>query len=154
MIHVYTFDAGDTAGGTYNVAVTLPARIAASAIPVQWSSVEDGSGIRGYDLEVSTDGGASWTRLLTATQATGYTFTGTPGVAYTFRVRATDNVSNTSAWMQAEAKTVVVKKYYTVAGQRIGMRENGVVHWLHSNHLDNVNLVTFHTLRFTPYVSC
>jgi len=157
VTHVYTFDAGDTAGGTYNVAVTLPARIAAGVIPVQWSSVEDGSGIRGYDLEVSTDGGAGWTRLLTATQATGYTFTGTPGVAYTFRLRATDNVNNVSAWVQAEAKTVIVKKYYSVAGQRVAMRSNGVLYYLHSDHLGSTSLTTNETgavvaaQRYLPY---
>lgn len=42
-------------------------------------------------------------------------------------------MSNVSAWVQAEAKTVVVKKYYTVAGQRVAMRENGVVYWLHGD---------------------
>jgi len=45
-------------------------RVAASEIPVQWSAVETGSGIRGYDLEVSADGGASWTRLPPARQTT------------------------------------------------------------------------------------
>ncbi len=104
--------------------------------------METGSGIRGYDLEVSADGGASWTRLLTATQDTSYTFTGELGVAYAFRVRATDRVSNTSTWVQAEAKTVVVKKYYSVAGQRVGMRENGVLYYLHSDHLGSTSLTT------------
>ncbi len=167
MPHVYTFDAGDTANGTYNAVVTdratnqttvpftvtrdavaptltliVAGRIAASDIPVQWTAVETGSGIRGYDLEVSADGGASWTRLLTATQATTYTFTGTLGVVYTFRVRATDRVSNVSAWAQAEAKTVVVKKYYSVAGQRVAVRSNGVVHYIHSDHLGSTSLTT------------
>ncbi len=122
--------------------LTLPGRIAASDIPVQWTAVETGSGIRGYDLEVSADGGANWSRLLTATQDTSYTFSGGLGVAYTFRVRATDNVNNVSAWVQAEAKTVVVKKYYTVAGQRIGMRENGVLYYLHTDHLGSTSLTT------------
>ncbi len=178
VTHVYTFDADDTAGGAYNVVVTdratnqttvpftvtrdiiaptviltLPGRLAASDIPVQWGASDLGSGVQHYDVEYQIANG-DWTPWLTATTKTQATFPGTPGVAYTFRVRATDNVSNASAWVQAEAKTVVVKKYYSVAGQRIGMRENGVVYWLHSDHLGNVNLVTLHVLRFTPYVSC
>jgi hypothetical protein len=49
------------------------------------------------------------------------------GRIYAFRVQATDNVSNTSAFSAvAVAKTVVVKKYYSIAGQRVAMRANAV----------------------------
>ena len=40
---------------------------------------------------------------------------------------ATDNVSNTSAWVDGAAKTVVVKKYYSIVGQRVALRSNGVM---------------------------
>ncbi len=166
VAHVYTFDAGDTASGTYNVAVTdratnqttvpftvirdataptvvltVAERIAASAIPVQWSAIDLGSGVQHYDVEYQIANG-DWTPWLTATTQTQVTFTGTLGVAYTFRMRATDNVNNTSAWVQAEAKTVVVKKYYTVAGQRVATRSNGVLYYLHSDHLGSTSLTT------------
>ncbi len=166
VTHVYTFDAGDAASGVYNVVVTdratnqttvpfsvfrdaiaptvtltVAERIAASDIPVQWTAVEDGSGVQHYDVEYQIANG-DWTPWLTATTQMQATFTSTLGVAYTFRVRATDRVNNISAWVQAVARTVVVKKYYSVAGQRVAMRSNGVLYYLHTDHLGSTSLTT------------
>lgn len=66
-----------------------------------------GSGVATYNLEVSGDGGLSWTRLLTNTLQTSYQYTGQPAHTYDFRVRATDNVNNVGPW--AEASTVVAQ---------------------------------------------
>jgi hypothetical protein len=53
------------------------------------------------DLEVSEDGGVTWTRLLTNAPQTSYQYTGQPAHTYTFRVRATDYVRNTGNWAEA-----------------------------------------------------
>jgi len=92
-----------------------------------------GAGIAGYDLEVSQDDGASRTRLLTTTQSTSFPFPGQFSHRYTFRARATDNVSHTTS-SEAEASIVQVAKYYHFGGQRIAMRQGGMVYYLHGDH--------------------
>jgi hypothetical protein len=75
--------------------VPLPAVIGTRAFTVAWSGADDtgGSGVRAYDVFVSTDGGpfASW---LVNTSQTSATFTGTSGHAYAFFSVAIDNVGN------------------------------------------------------------
>jgi hypothetical protein len=64
--------------------IGAPRRLKTPSIPITWTASDGvGSGVAGYDLEVSQDGG-DWTRLLTDTQDTSYPFTGQPGHAYTF----------------------------------------------------------------------
>ncbi len=64
---------------------------------VRWTAADDWSGIAGYDLQVSTAGGA-WTGWLTGTKATSATYLGTDDTGYAFRVRARDGKGNLSAW--------------------------------------------------------
>jgi hypothetical protein len=64
--------------------IGAPRRLKTPSIPITWTASDGvGSGVAGYDLEVSQDGG-DWTRLLTDTQDTSYPYTGEPGHAYTF----------------------------------------------------------------------
>jgi len=59
------------------VAITVPARSGIITVTVSWSGDDDnGAGVAGYDLEVSQDDGATWTRLLTNIQSTTYQYTG------------------------------------------------------------------------------
>ncbi len=70
-------------------------------------------------------------------------FTGPGGHTYTFRVSATDGVGNESDWSESGQVTVpLVKKYYAAAGRRVAMRAEGVVYYLHSDHLGSTSLVT------------
>jgi hypothetical protein len=103
--------------------------------------LERGSGAATYDLEVSEDGGVTWTRLLTNTQQTSYQYTGQPAHTYDFRVRATDNVNNTGPWTEATTVVVQVTKYYTFAGQRIAMRSGDQVSYLY-DHLGSTSLLS------------
>ena len=64
---------------------------------VGWTAADDWSGIKSYDVQVSTAGGA-WTAWLSGTTATSATFLGRDGVGYAFRVRARDGKGNTSPW--------------------------------------------------------
>ena len=64
---------------------------------VAWTAADDWSGIRSYDVQVSTGGGA-WAAWLSATTATRATFLGGDTVGYAFRVRARDGKGNTSPW--------------------------------------------------------
>ena len=109
---------------------------------------EGGSGVAAYDVQVKVDDG-EWTSWLTATTATEGVYAGELGHLYTFRLRATDHVSNTGAWAEASTIVVQVTKYYTFGGQRIAMRQGGVVYYLHTDHLRSVSLITDHASRIT-----
>jgi hypothetical protein len=75
--------------------------------------------VRDYSVEVSANGGLSWTPLVSAAPVTETIFVGNPGESYHFRVKATDNVNNESGWVEAGPMAIVaVTKYYTFNGQR------------------------------------
>ncbi|HEX8939521.1 MAG TPA: glycosyl hydrolase family 18 protein [Candidatus Limnocylindrales bacterium] len=76
--------------------VDLPDTQTDEGFPVSWTGW-DWSGVRSYDVQVSTDGGA-WTGWLSGTTATSATFLGQTGHAYAFRVRGTDGAGNVGAW--------------------------------------------------------
>jgi hypothetical protein len=114
--------------------IGAPRRLKTPSIPITWTASDGaGSGVAGYDLEVSEDG-ADWTRLLTDTQDTSYPFTGEPGHAYTFRVRGRDAVGNAGAWAEAEVSVAGVTKYYAFGGGRVAMRTPDGVFYLHTDH--------------------
>ena len=71
--------------------VTVPVR-------VTWSGSDADSGIRGYELEVSVDGGAWSDRPLASATQVQRRLRVEPGRAYRFRVRATDAAGNVGAW--------------------------------------------------------
>ena len=77
--------------------------VGASQVPVklQWSATDSGSGVASYELQQSTNGGASWTDVALPS-ATAKSVTPKLGVGntYSFRVRAKDNANNLSSWMQ------------------------------------------------------
>jgi len=114
------------------VVLTVPARSVSTTIPVQWSATDSGSGVRDYDVWYKVDDG-NWVLWLNDTQQAQDTYNGDLGRTYAFRVQATDRVSNTSALVTATVKTMVVKKYYHVAGQRVAMRTGSSVYYLHTD---------------------
>jgi hypothetical protein len=67
-----------------------------------WSATDTGgSGVASYELQQSTDGGASWTNVaLSSPTAKNITLKLGVGNTYAFRVRATDKAGNTSDWKQ------------------------------------------------------
>lgn len=83
------------AGAPSSSVQPLPAESAAAFV-VEWSGEDDagGSGINGYDIYVSADGGA-FERWLTDVPTTSEQFLGVPGVTYRFYSVARDNVGNT-----------------------------------------------------------
>jgi hypothetical protein len=68
---------------------------------IAWTSYDD-SPIRGYDVQVSVDGGP-WTGWLGGTTQTSSIYPGSNGRTYAFRVRATDVQGNASTWSEASA---------------------------------------------------
>ena len=80
---------------------------------VSWRGREDWSGITGYDVQVSTSGGA-FADWLTGTTATTANFQGVSGRSYTFRVRATDGAANVGPWNAAYVYTAA--PFYAVGG--------------------------------------
>ena len=88
----------------------LPATSTSSTFTVTWSGQGDpgGSGIAGYDVYVSDDGGP-FTIWQSDTTATSATFTGQVGDTYGFYSVATDNVGDVQATpTSAQATTQVV----------------------------------------------
>ena len=109
-----------------HAAITVPARSGSPTITVAWSGDDGaGSGVAAYDVQVKV-GDGTWTSWLTATTATEGVYSGELGHRYTFRVRATDHVSNVGDWAEASTIVAQVTKYYTFGGQRIAMRQGDV----------------------------
>ena len=103
----------------------LPAVQTAAAFPVSWAGSDDagGSGVAGYDVYVSVDGGpfAVWQSDTTATSAT---YDGAAGHTYGFYSVATDgagNVQPTPADAQATTTTIVAPtRFVTVDAKHRG----------------------------------
>lgn len=78
------------------------ASLAATALPVtvSWTGSDGagGSGIATYELQRSTDGGATWTVVSAALSSPSAAATLAPGRGVRFRVRATDVAGNAGAW--------------------------------------------------------
>ena len=75
------------------------------ALTVRWGAA-DASPIAGYDVDVAVDGGASspWLRSTSGTSAT---YAGLPGHSYSFSVRATDGLGNSSGPVSCGWATIV-----------------------------------------------
>ncbi len=84
----------DVAGPTSQV-TALPPTTPSGTFTVSWTGADDanGSGIAGYDLFVSQDGGA-WVPILSDTTATTHTVTVIRGHTYAFYTVATDHVGH------------------------------------------------------------
>jgi hypothetical protein len=75
-----------------------------TTVPVTWSAT-DASGVAGYEVLVSTDGGAFLPWLTNVTR-TGESFAGQVGHSYRFAVRATDVLGNGSAQVVCGPTTI------------------------------------------------
>jgi hypothetical protein len=85
----------------------LPAQTNNTDIELSWSGTDDASGIAGYDLYLSQDGGEFELlgEVITATEAT---FKATPGHTYSFYTLAVDNAGNIQDIATATPVTVSV----------------------------------------------
>jgi RHS repeat-associated protein len=180
--HPYAFDSNDTFSATLTVTATdragnqttqpftlfkdtIPPTVTIAAPPVaplhfrvSWSGQDEESGLRDYDVQYKVGVAGTWTSWLTNTPQTQAPFVGERDQSYYFRVQATDNVNNTSAWVEAGPVVVsAVTKYYYHGGQRIAMRQGDVVYYLHSDHLGSTSLTTDQSgapvaeTRYLPY---
>jgi len=105
-------------------------------------SVRDAqSGLRRLDVDVVTDG-ITQTRIATNTLAPQFSMAGlSGGHVYRWVVKATDSVNNViTATVDVVAVTVV--KTYGLGGQRVAVRANGELRWLHGDHLSSVSAET------------
>jgi len=109
---------------------------------VTWNATDSGSGVDTSTclLEVREDEGA-WQTFSTECEGEDATYDGQPGYTYTFRLSASDNVSN-AASLEVEAVVPYVTKYYYANGQRVAMQKEGVVYYLHTDHLGSTSLTT------------
>ncbi len=91
--------------GTVNVDLTKPASTI-TALPAtspanisfSWSGSDALSGVSTYDVQVRAGMGGSWTDVLSNTTNTSTDYTGTNGIAYCFRARASDMAGNVEDW--------------------------------------------------------
>ncbi len=81
----------DIAPPTGGISSLAPTTVG-NTINLAWSAT-DPSGVRGYDIFVSTNGG-TYTPFQTGVTTTNAVFTGTPGNTYAFYSLATDNAGN------------------------------------------------------------
>jgi hypothetical protein len=117
-IDAFSYTASDGQGGSDSATVTVtvvgdttPPSVVAPAqrflgqtvagtlkTRITWSATDTGSGIKAYTPQQSTNGG-TWTTIpLVASTRTFVDRSLTDGVAYRFRVRATDGEGNISPW--------------------------------------------------------
>jgi RHS repeat-associated protein len=123
--------------------LTLEA-VVQSDVLVTWSATDPSPG-SGLDtskclLKVREDDEGTWQAFSTDCGGDD-TYDGQPGHTYTFRLSASDNVSN-AASTEVQAVVPYVTKYYYANGQRIAMQKEGVVYYLHSDHLGSTSLTT------------
>jgi len=124
----------DAVGSTSQVEA-LPATTESNEFLVRWSGQDDagGSGVAGYDLYVSTDGGpyVGWLDNATDTQAT---FTGEFGHTYAFYSIAKDNVGHDEAPPTVPDATIALvfplaleagRDQAAVEGDLVGLPEAG-----------------------------
>jgi hypothetical protein len=78
----------------------LPAQSQPS-FTLRWQSSDNLSGVAAYDVQARAGSSGAWADLLTNTQATTTTFSGTSGTTYYFRVRARDHAGNVEAFRQS-----------------------------------------------------
>ena len=121
--------------------LTLEA-VVQSNVLVAWNVEDSGSGVDASTclLEVREDDG-DWQTFSTECGGEDATYEGQPGHTYTFRLSASDNVSN-AASTEVEALVPYVKKYYYANGQRVAMRQEGVVYYVHSDHLGSTSILS------------
>jgi hypothetical protein len=102
--------------------------------PVAWSG-DDECGVRHYDVQYKAGAGGTWTGWLTATTQTEAVFLGQSNQTYYFRIQATDNVSNTSAWIESGPVTIqAVRKNYYHGDQLVATRRGDEVYFIHGDH--------------------
>jgi len=94
--------------------VTLAPRQRDEGFRVAWTSYDD-SAIRGYDVQVSIDGGA-WKGWLTGVTNTSAIYSGSNGHLYAFRVRAGDVHGNVSSWHALPLGSLTAPGSITVGG--------------------------------------
>jgi hypothetical protein len=104
--------------GTPTVTIQVPP-VAPLRFWVSWLGQDGESGLRDYDVQYKVGISGTWTSWLTHTTQTQAPFVGETGESYFFQVKATDNVNNASAWVEAGPVTVsAVTKYYDHGTQR------------------------------------
>jgi RHS repeat-associated protein len=159
----YTFDGADTASGTYTVTLqdsigrqsgvgfsvirdTTPPTLTLEAVVqsdvlVAWNVKDSGSGVDASTclLKVREDEGA-WQTFSTECEGDD-TYDGQPGHTYTFRLAVSDNVGN-AASTEVEAVVPYVTKYYYANGQRVAMQREGVVYYVHTDHLGSTSVLS------------
>jgi len=110
----------------------LPATVTNTTFDVCWSGTDVASGVVGYDVYVSTNGG-SWAPWLVGTTNACASFTGQNGMSYGFYSIAHDGAGNVEATPSAaEATTVVQAAVPAPTGSWVGLGAapgvNGPVH--------------------------
>src|SRR5205085_6917456 len=92
---------------------------------VGWRAIDVGSGVASYTLQVRDRSSSTWSTLLLNTNRTSWTYLGTLGHAYEFRVAARDRLGNLQPWMPAMANpgtSLTPGGFGTVAADLLNIR--------------------------------
>jgi len=120
---------------------TAPVQTRSEPAVVQWNAVDDGAGVRNYDLSVLIDG-ITRTQVLTQSTATSYAAGVLPSTHfYEWQLVAWDHVNNAVTRTATTAGVQATKTYYFGAS-RVAVREAGVLSYLHSDQLSSVSAST------------
>ncbi|MCX7832475.1 MAG: hypothetical protein N2440_06215 [Actinobacteria bacterium] len=73
---------------------------------ISYSATDNLSGISSFDLEYRPNYSSTFVRLLSSPTQTAYTFSGSQGLTYYFRVRAKDKAGNISPWSAVKSTSI------------------------------------------------
>jgi Tol biopolymer transport system component len=69
-----------------------------AVIGLQWSAVDDTSGVLSYDVQVRDGSGGQWVNVANGSTSIAMSYRGSAGHTYYFRVRARDKAYNAEPW--------------------------------------------------------
>jgi RHS repeat-associated protein len=121
--------------------VTLVATVNGANIALSWGANASVARLNHYDVDVRVDEGVPQS-VVSNTTTTSTTYAAAAGHYYVFIVTATDNAGNSATPQTAAASANSARKYYVFGGKRVAMRADGVVYYLHADHLGSTSLVT------------
>ena len=121
--------------------VTLAATVNGANVALSWDADANVARLNHYDVDVRVEGGAQQ-NVVSNTTITNTTYAAPPGHRYTFVVTTTDNAGNSASAQTAWTPVKSVRKYYQFGGKHVAMRADGVVYYLHGDHLGSTSLVT------------
>ena len=120
--------------------INSPIRFRTISVSMRADANDGDSGLRGYDRTLIQDE-LTRTTVLTDSLSQSVAIHALGFGQYIWEVRAKDRVNNMTVRTAAFMRVAMVKTY-ALGGQRVAVRSDGEVNWLHSDHLSSVGATT------------